>query len=88
MPPPVPVPTPAPTPAPAPTLDADAGRSLAQIATHVQEMRTGQDADRELQQKIVATLEGIRKDLDNTGKLLAAAVGGGGLGNIADLFKR
>jgi len=41
-----------------------------------------------LQQKVLATLEGIRRDLDNTGKLLVAAVGGGGLGNIADLFKR
>ena len=85
---PVPVPTGNPTPAPAPALDADAARSLAQIATLLQEMRTGQNADRELQQKILATLEGIRRDLDNTGKLLGAAVGGGGLGNIADLFKR
>ena len=52
-------------------------------------MRTGQDADRELQQKILGTLEGLRRDLDNTGKLLVAVMGGGGgLGNIADLFKR
>jgi hypothetical protein len=74
-----------------PALDADAARSLAQIATVLQEMRAGQDADRELQQKILATLEGVRRDLDNTGKILAALVGGGGLGNvanIADLFKR
>jgi len=73
---------------PAPTLDADAARSLTQIATLLQEMRTAQDADRDLQQKILATLEGMRRDLDNTGKLLVAAFGGGGLGNIADLFKR
>jgi len=85
------VPTPDPpviaTPHPAP-VDAEAARSLAQIATVLQEMRTGQDADRELQQKILATLEALRRDLDNTGKLLAALVGGGGLGNLGDLFKR
>lgn len=70
-------------------LDTDATRSLAQIATLLQEMRTGQDADRELQQKILGTLEGLRRDLDNTSKLLVAVMGGGGgLGNIADLFKR
>ncbi len=47
-----------------------------------------QDADRELQQKILGTLEGLRRDLDNTGKLLVAVMGGGGgLGNIADLVQ-
>jgi len=89
-PPPPPPPPPDPVPTPTPTLatDTDAARSLAQIATVLQEMRTGQDADRELQQKILATLEALRRDLDNTGKLLAALVGGGGLGNLGDLFKR
>ena len=68
--------------------DADSARALAQIATLLQEMRAGQEVDRELQQKILATLEALRRDLDNTGRLLAALAGGGGLGNIADLFKR
>jgi hypothetical protein len=84
--PPNPVPVPVSTPTPA--IDIDATRSLAQIATVLQEMRTGQDADRELQQKILATLEALRRDLDNTGKLLATLAGGGGLGNLGDLFKR
>jgi hypothetical protein len=88
MPPPQPEPVPVPTPTPTVAIDADATRSLAQIATVLQEMRTGQDADRELQQKILATLEALRRDLDNTGKLLAALAGGGGLGNLGDLFKR
>jgi hypothetical protein len=87
-----PGPTPAPPVGPTPPqpgpVDGEAARTLAQVAALLQEMRAAQDADHALQQKILETLEGLRRDVNNAGKTLGALVAGGGLGNIADLFKR
>lgn len=82
------VPQVAPTPQPAP-VDHEAARSLAQIATLLQEMRAAQEKDHALQQRILEALEALRRDVNNAGKTLGAlAAGGGGLGNIIDMFKR
>jgi hypothetical protein len=74
---------------PQPTaIDSGAAGSLAQIAALLQEMRAAQDADRALQQQMLETLEGLRRDVNNAGKTLGTLVAGGGLGGIVDMFKR
>jgi hypothetical protein len=72
---------------PGPVASGDAA-ALAQIAALLSDMRAAQEADHALQLKIVDTLEGLRRDVNNAGKTLGAVVAGGGLGSIADLFKR
>jgi hypothetical protein len=85
----IPPPTqPVTTPSQPTAVDGDAARSLAQIAALLQEMRAAQDADRALQQQILDTLEGLRRDVNNAGKTLGTLVAGGGLGSIVDMFKR
>ena len=91
--PPTPEVTPAPghQTAPPPQLapaDGEAARALAQIATLLQEIRTAQDNDRAMQQRILETLEGIRRDVNNGAQTLGALASGGGLGGIIDMFKR
>jgi hypothetical protein len=75
------------TPQPA-AVDNDAAKSLAHIAAMLQEMRSAQEADRALQQRILEAVEALRGDVNSTAKTLATLAGGGGLGNLADVFKR
>ena len=70
-----------------PPIDNDALRVIVQIAALLQEMRAAQEADRAMQERIVAALEGLRRDVGNAGKLLGALIAGGGLGNLGDLIK-
>jgi len=70
-----------------PRIDNEALRALVQIAAQLQEIRTAQEADRAIQERIAAGIEGLRRDVGNAGKLLGALVAGGGLGNLADLIK-
>jgi hypothetical protein len=70
-----------------PPVDNEALRALVQIAAQLQEIRTAQEADRAIQERIAAGIEGLRRDVGNAGKLLGALVAGGGLGNLADLIK-
>jgi hypothetical protein len=69
-------------------IDGAVSKSLADIAALLQQMRAAQDADRALQQQILETLEGLRRDVNNAGKTLGTLVAGGGLGSIVDMFKR
>lgn len=78
---------PQPQPVPVP-VDSGAAAVLAQIAALLQDLKAAQEADHALQLKIVDTLEGIRRDVNNAGKTLGTLVAGGGLGSIVDLFKR
>ena len=71
---------------PAPT-DNEGVRALTQIVDLLKELRAAQDADRAMQERILAALEGLRRDVGNAGKLLGALVAGGGLGNLGDLIK-
>ena len=72
---------------PGPVASGDAA-ALAQIAALLTDMRAAQEADHALQLKIVDTLEGIRRDVNNAGKTLGTLVASGGLGSIVDMFKR
>jgi len=70
-----------------PPMDNEALRALVQIAAVLQEMRTAQEADRAMQERLLGALEGLRRDVGNAGKLLGALVAGGGLGNLGDVLK-
>ena len=70
-----------------PPADNEAQRALGQIAALLQEIRTAQEADRAVQERIAAGIEGLRRDVGNAGKLLGALVAGGGLGNLGDLLR-
>ena len=70
-----------------PPVDPEALRALGQIAALLQEIRTAQEADRAIQERIAAGIEGLRRDVGNAGRLLGALVAGGGLGSLADLIK-
>jgi len=83
-----PAPLPAAPPTQADVAESEVVRALGQIATLLQEMRAAQDTDQALRQRILDTLEQLRRDVDNAGKTLAALAGGGQLGNVIDLFKR
>jgi len=85
---PAPAPLPAAPPTQADVAESEVVRALGQIATLLQEMRAAQDTDQALRQRILDTLEQLRRDVDNAGKTLAALAGGGQLGNVIDLFKR
>lgn len=45
-------------------------------------LKAGQIADAEIQARILATLEGLRRDVNNAGKLLAQLIAGGGIADI------
>jgi len=68
-----------------PPVDNEALRALVQMAAQLQEIRTAQEADRAIQERIAAGIEGLRRDVGNAGKLLGALVAGGGLGNLGNL---
>ena len=83
--------TPAPTeatPAQPVVADSEVARALGQIATLLQEMRATQEQDRAQRQRILETLEQLRRDVESAGKTLGALAGGGQLGNVIDMFKR
>jgi hypothetical protein len=67
--------------------DNEGVRALAQIVELLKEMRAAQEADRAMQERTLAAIEGLRRDVGNAGKLLGALVAGGGLGNLGDLIK-
>ena len=67
--------------------DNEGVRALVQIVELLKELRAAQEADRAMQERILAVLEGLRRDVGNAGKLLGALVAGGGLGNLGDLIK-
>jgi hypothetical protein len=68
-------------------VDNEALRALVQIAALLQEIRTAQEADRAMQERLLGALEGLRRDVGNAGKLLGALVAGGGLGSLGDVIK-
>ena len=72
---------------PAAPTDNEGVRALVQIVELLKEMRAAQEADRAMQERILAALEGLRRDVGNAGKLLGALIAGGGLGNLGDLIK-
>ena len=72
------------TPAPA-VADREVAQALGQIATLLQEMRAAQVNDYALRQRILETLEQLRRDVENAGKALGALGSGG---NLIDMFKR
>jgi hypothetical protein len=68
-------------------IDNEAMRAVVQIAALLQDMHAAREADRAVQERILAALEGLRHDVNNAGKLLGALIGGGGLGNPGDSIK-
>jgi len=62
-------------------------RAIVQIAALLQDMHAAREADRAVQERILAALEELRHDVNNAGKLLGALIGGGGLGNLGDSIK-
>jgi hypothetical protein len=85
---PAPAPPQATTPAQPVVAESDVARALGQIATLLQEMRAAQEKDHALRQRILETLEQVRRDVESAGKTLGALAGGGQLGNVIDMSKR
>ena len=83
-----PAPLQATTPAQPEVAGGDVARALGQIATLLQEIRMAQQDDHAQRQRILETLEQLRRDVDNAGKALVALAAGGQLGNVSDMFKR
>jgi hypothetical protein len=69
------------------SIDDEAVRAVVQIAALVQDMRAAQEADRAVQERILAAIDALRRDVNNAGKLLGALIAGGGPGNLGDLIK-
>jgi hypothetical protein len=67
--------------------DNEGVRALVQIVELLKELRAAQEADRAMQERTLAVLEGLRRDVGNAGKLLGALIAGGGLGNLGDVIK-
>ena len=65
--------------------DSEVARAVGQIAALLQEMRAAQENDYALRQRILETLEQLRRDVDTAGKALGALASGG---NLIDMFKR